>query len=308
MSDSPFGDFDIKQYLDWFHVRYWGAGAPNVSPGWLGVQCLYCDDDHNHMGINLARLNFSCWKCKASGSLLMFIQHLEGIDYTKAWQRIREFQNPLVTVEQEERQHLVDRGQSVLPDGCQDTLTNTQRRYLEGRRFDPDALRQDWGLLSAPIMGPWRYRIILPVLFDGKPVTFIGMDPTGQRPPKYKAARVEDSFIPASELVYGTQHVRGGVALIVEGPTDAWRMGKGVVATLGMGVTPEKIQALLALDVQQFFICFDGEPLAIKNAHALGRSLSTAGRLVEVIELPSGDPCDLSDDDARHLRHQIGLL
>lgn len=296
--------FDIRSYFYYVNVPYWEAGK-NVSHGWLGIRCIYCSDHHNHLGINLIHWNFTCWLCKQRGDVLQLIQDIEGINFHAARERIEEFQE-LYPYEITEQEHLEDVGQDILPEGCSEELTPGQKTYLRGRRFAPRTLVKTWGVLSGPMMGRWRYRIIIPIEVKGRALSFIGLDHTGDRDVKYLAASTSESILPTKALLYGADHVHRSV-VVVEGVTDAWRIGPGAVATLGMGVTPKQVDSLLKLDADHYHIMFDGESLAIANAHKLGRELRMAGKDVEVIELDDGDPGDLPDDEAEAIRKEYGL-
>ena len=296
-------DFDIREYLRYIHIPFWEEGT-NVGHGWIGIQCIYCDDNHNHLGIHIALKNFSCWKCKEGGSILVLMQDLEGIGYGAASQRIDEFQS-LYPIEVGEAARL-EAGADVLPYGC-GALLRGPRRYLAGRRFDPDALVRDWGIQSGPMSGRWRYRMIIPVFLEGRVMTFVGMDTSGKRSPKYKMASVSESFLPVGELLYGFDHVNGNV-VVVEGITDAWRIGPGAVAMLGMGFTVKKMHQLLALEASKYFIMMDGgEKKAMQNADKMAHALSSRGKDVEILELESGDPDDMSNDEALSLRKELKL-
>ena len=303
-------DFDIRAYLQFTNTPIFEAGK-GVTRGWIGVQCIYCSDDHNHLGINLTFKGFSCWKCEAKGSLITFIQDLENINYGAALRRIDDFQS-LEPTEVETRERLEDNRQDILPLHCDDQFTAGQRRYLQGRRFDPEMLRVHWGLRAGPIYGPWKYRIIIPVQVGGRTMTWIGMS-TINDGVRYKAAPVEQSFIPTSELLYGVDKVqKGGIlvkpsVLVVEGVTDVWRIGPGAIATLGMGITEDKLYQLLRLDAGTYYIMFDGEDEAALNATKLANALSKRGKQVEVMELDEGDPDDLTDEEANKVRSMIGL-
>ena len=96
--------------------------------------------------------------------------------------------------------------------------------------------------------------------------------------------------------------------LVVEGILDAWRMGPGTVATFGMGVENHQISALANLDVREYFIMFDAEPQAQKNADSLGKTLKQmTGRDVQLLQLTDGDPDDLDDIVARSTVHNLGI-
>ncbi len=298
-------DFDVRAWLDNIHVPYWEAG-PNVSRGWIGIQCPYCTDHANHGGINLVFKNFSCWLCPIKSSLVDLVCDLEEINYGAALDRVDEFQN-FTPEEVAERERLEDVGQSVLPLGCR-PLSKTHGDFLaRKRKFDPKRLVRDWGLVSAPVVGPWRHRIIIPVVVEDRVMTFVGMDHTGQKEPKYKAASIEESFMPTSEIVYGADYA-GRNALLVEGVTDVWRIGKGAVATFGMTPGPKRVRHLLGLHTEQFYVLFDGEEQATNNAAQLVADLRAGGKQADALAMQRGfDPDMLTAPEVADLRADLKL-
>ena len=298
-------EFDIRAYLDATRVPYWEAGL-NVGQGWLGLQCVYCDDQHNHLGVNLYHKSFSCWLCHTTGSITDLICELEKVNYSAALDRLEEFQS-FEHVDAVTRTRLEDDGLSVLPLDCR-PLTHPHRTFLGKRRgFNPKRLVRDWGLLSGPVVGKWKHRIIIPVVLDGRIMTFVGMDHTGHNPPKYKAAPVEESFMPTSELVYGADYVRH-TAVVVEGVADAWRIGKGAVATFGMTPGHKRMVHLTSLPARYFYVMFDGEEQATDHALALVAELKAAGKQAKVLGLEPGlDPDMLEAQEVSELRHKLNL-
>lgn len=300
-----FQDFDLRSYLESIGISYWEEGA-NVGRGWVGIKCVFCPDHHNHLGINLTYKSFSCWKCGATGSLITLIQELEGISYQAAIETLGEFQS-IIHKERFVQKRLQDVGSVVLPSECLADLTPRQKTYLDERRFDAEDLKETWGILAGPVAGPWKHRIIIPVTMRGEVVTWVGMDVAGNIP-KYKAAPAEQSYLPASELVYGADQATGPNVLVVEGVTDAWRIGPGTVALLGMQAGSAKRDHLISMGMGCYFIMLDGEPLAQKNASILAKELSNSGLHVEILELdPGRDPDNLTDQKARDLRKELNL-
>jgi DNA primase len=300
-----FEDFDVRAYLKHIGIPFWEEGNKNVGRGWIGLQCLFCADSHNHLGVSLSFKNYSCWKCGTTGSLLSLITELEGISYGAALDRIDDFQS-ILPIEPEVQERLQGNHNDILPYGCLEKLTAGQRGYLSKRRFDPDRLVELWDLRAGPITGPWSYRIIIPVRLRNRIVTWVGMDTAGVHAAKYKAAPTRESYVPTGELVYGADHT-GKNVLVVEGATDVWRMGPGTVGLLGMGTTEYKVDQLLALGAERYFIMLDGEPLAVRNAHKIAKDLVRGGKEAEVIELAEGDPADMSDEDAYTFRTELDI-
>jgi hypothetical protein len=78
---------DIVELLEENNVRIWTRGN-NVSKGWIGLNCPFCDDATNHLGIKLSDYRCRCWKC-GKKSLQAVLQNVldipsqEARDYIK---------------------------------------------------------------------------------------------------------------------------------------------------------------------------------------------------------------------------------
>ena len=91
--------------------------------------------------------------------------------------------------------------------------------------------------------------------------------------------------------------------LVVEGVTDVWNIGDDTVATLGIKFTP--MQVLTLSRYRRCFILYDAEEQAQTQADRLSKDLNTVVNEVILLQLPQGDPADLSEDDVKSLRSQI---
>lgn len=297
---------NVLAWLDLIGVPWSPPGSPNVGKEWIGIQCIYCTDHHNHLGIQPAKERFHCWLCGRSGSLADLLCDLGAMSMGEALALLREWRSGTHLEMEGTRGENGRPWNSDLLAWCRKELSPFQRTYLKKRRFNPDHLQSIWGILGGQISGPWQHRIIIPVTLNGKAVTWIGMDATGKRKPKYKAAPARDSIMPSSKLVYGAD-MSGRNVLVVEGPTDAWRMGPGTIAMLGMTPTTDKICALLRLKADRYYIMLDGETQAQKHAREIAGCLKKAGKEASVIELDRGDPDDLPDETARELRDELEI-
>lgn len=307
MTASSISKFDVKAYLDNTGIPYWTEG-PNVARGWIGITCIYCDDHHNHLGINLRHKNFHCWICLATGSAVQLIMDLERAPFAKARRRIEEFPQ-LFPDDTPQKPTALRKGDYPLPLGSKPALAPAAINYLLRRGFhDPLKLRDTWDLHAALPYGPWKHRIIIPIRAYGATQSWTSLDYTDRQTPKYKAAEDADSMIPISHLLYGIDHTRREQpVVVVEGPVDAWKIGPGAVSMLGMTATPQRITALELMEASRYFIMFDSGERELRNAQDLAMELGARGLSVEVLELAEGDPGDLSQDDVSKLREEIGL-
>lgn len=294
--------FDAIAYLDDRNISYHTKGK-NVTQGWVNVQCCWCSDPSYHLGISPDNF-LNCWRCGTHGPITNYIKEVENIPHAKVVDIVEEFQTYMPRSFEEEIQDKIETGKKAILLPEMKELQTLHRNYLKKRRFDPDFLIEKYQLKGCYLTGEYKYRIIVPAIMAGKIVNFTGMDVTGQAKTKYKNCKNDASLIPMKHVLYNIDTVRD-TALIVEGVTDVWRMGDGAVAVMGMEYTQEQIRLLYTKGVKKVVVMFDKGILEKKKANRLADALSVLLPIVEVIELVSGDPADLSDEEAEKLREEI---
>lgn len=290
--------FDIKSYLEQKQVQYW-EGGKNVSRGWININCLFCNDPSNHLGINLEEQYCSCWQCGQAGPLNLIVQRLEN-DCSLAQANTIMSKFPIILEEYEEEEVNKPVG-SILPSEAMPFLHNIHQEYLEGRGFIPSELIRDYKLHSCYTLGKWKFRIIAPIFLGGEIVSFQALDVTGKAKLKYKLCPNDKAVIPARHLLYNIDSVQSRV-IIVEGITDVWRIGPGSVATFGIEFSREQIDLLRNRNLKSALVVFDGEEKAIQKAYKLAGNLFFIPD-VEVIELEDGkDPDSLDEEEIKELK------
>jgi len=211
----------------------------------------------------------------------------------------------------------------VAPEGLtpvdQLPLDHPAAQYLSQRGFDLGELCRVWGVCWVHACNNTRPnaegRIAFPILrpeplfstaVDAATVlagwqarTVPGIRPAAAPDAKYLSA----AGMQKSSLLYGLPQARQttGPIVIVEGPTDAWRVGPGAVALLGKDLSITQRALLLHH--------FSGRPLVVmldadaqEAALKIQRDLQTArgGDSVVIARLPEGcDPADLTRDEAK---------
>lgn len=296
--------FDVFSYLDDRSIPYATQGK-NTTPGWVNIKCPmdHCADPSNHLGINISTKLFHCWRCGTKGSTEYLITLLEGCSFYQAKKVINEFQDLTFSHLRQDIKERYLTNENILPKGVE-PLNDQQRDYLRSRGFNPEQLIRLYGLQSAGITGDYKYRIIAPVLLKGRVVNFTAMAPMKGVDPKYKHCPNEKALYPMKELVYNIDSVTDTV-LVLEGITDVWKMGPGAVALMGMEWTTKQVLILAETGVKKAVTMFDGEPLAIKRAKELARTLSSLIPKVETIELSKGDPGDFDEKMVGYVRKEV---
>lgn len=293
---------DIIKVLDKVGVEHrYGGGR------WVQICCPWCDDHKFHMGYALDSGAFNCFRCGVHKPVET-VAKLGRISTTDAIKLMVSFKTD---GRRKSEERLLSKhqgrklcGDTKLPPGV-GPLGAWHRQYLARRRFDPDKLVRQWRLYGTThLSGKWSFRIIIPVYQDGRLVTFQGRDFTGHSEVRYLSPDADECELSVKECLYGQDQVHGESVVVVEGPTDVWRLGPGAVATFGTEYTDE--QLVLLAQYANVKVMFDGgEVAAQESAEALSRSLGMLGSSVELVTLSDGDPGDLADEDADELMRDL---
>ena len=291
--------FDLVRFLDDKSIPYYTEGK-NVSAGWIGIQCPFCGDSSNHLGIHEYSKSFSCFRCGETGGLLKLIRKLLNCSHNAAESLVRAYQdiNSLQTAPP-----LKQTSDSItLPTGLKQPLPEMHRKYLEKRNYDPSQIEKMYGVGGCGFVGDFKFRLIIPVYQQYELVSFLGRDITGRADLRYKAAPISKSKIPLKHTLYNIDMVKDE-AVVVEGVMDAWRIGRGAVATYGTKYTKEQLCLLNGL--KRVFVMLDSD--AEMQANKLAHDIAPFVRSVEILKLSKGDPGDLSESEVYDLRKDLRL-
>ena len=177
-------------------------------------------------------------------------------------------------------------------------------QYLRQRNFDPAALWETWRVqfceLSVGAQPNPSQRLVIPIYdadqrLAGWQARFVGDCPA--EVPKYLSCK----GMKKSQLLYGLAEARSttGPVVIVEGPTDVWRLGCGAVGLFGKDMSLHQ-QALLDqhLPGRPVVVFLDRD--AQDKAQELQRTLLNRGRVTVLAGLPDGrdDVGDSTTEDA----------
>ena len=181
------------------------------------------------------------------------------------------------------------------------------RNYLESRDFDPDQIEHAWGVMGT---GPvstldkkdYKHRLIIPIKWKEKVVSFQGRAISKKTKLRYKACPLDREEIPHQTILYGKQSQWTDIGICVEGVTDVWRLPSST-AIFGISFTPSQIRAL----VQYFtrvIILFDDDPQAQIQAEKLMGELRFRGVKVHKENI-IGDPASMKQEDANKLAKEL---
>ena len=229
-------NFDVISYLEDRNIAVTESGK-NVGKGWIGIQCMFCPDSGNHLGIRLKENTFSCFKCKTSGSILSLIKEVDAVDFKKAKEILPLFQKDTFFYEDEEKEPIIDieKNDNILPREFKKIIKGEEplsvKKYFKRRKFPLQyAQKYQAGYCRT---GKYAYHMILPIFMYKKLVSFIAVDLLGTSKLKYVFCPNEIALVNKSDLVYGFDEIKNADKIyIVEGVTDKWRVGKNAIALL----------------------------------------------------------------------------
>lgn len=289
----------IAEFLQRHRIDFREGGQHrHVRPGWVGFDCPHCGKGSGkfHAGVREDAGRAACWRCggKRPWELL---GDLVGIP----WYEVRE---ALVSLDRLPGQRLatVPVGKGVkYPYGLQPLLA-PHRRYLVGRGFDPDVISLLWGVQSIGPVGRLSWRLWIPIHSEGKVVSWTTRA-IGERDARYVSAAPDEESVHHKTLLYG-EDLAAHAVVVVEGPFDAWRIGPGAVAMLGLKITPEQVSRIGKHPLRA--ICCDRELSALRRAERLACSLSQYPGETYVVELETGkDPADADQYEVDQIREQF---
>lgn len=294
---------DIRRLLVDYNIPFATQGRHSTE-GWVNIHCPFCAGSKDfHLGIPENGMVAHCWRC-GTHSVVETLSQVLGISPSKTREILQKYK---INISRGKRKE--ETKASIFPmkyPSPNSPLTPLYKEYLAKRGFDPDRLEKEWGLLQT---GPvsfldgisYSHRILIPIRWDGQVVSFQGRDITGKSDRKYLACPKRREKVHHKNILYGKQEVwRDSRAIIVvEGVTDVWRLGEHAAATFGIEFKMEQVLCLAGLH-DRFFIIFDEEPQAQKQARELATKLKALGKRAYVQKI-EGDPGGMKPEDAKYL-------
>lgn len=296
----------LELYRD-YNVPHQTEGHKHCRDGWVNTDCPFCSGNPGlHLGATLDGKVFTCWRCGWKPTSKA-IAKLIGVGEGKAKEIMREYGGKPTSKKAKQITRKPRTKSHRLPSDtgpCQPR----HKKYLASRNFHPNRMILRWNLQgTGPIAKldgiDYSHRILAPIYWDGKQVSFQTRDITGRHPAKYMACPEDRELIKHKHILYGRQQDWEDTGICVEGITDVWRLGTKAFATFGIKYTRRQLRHIAA-SFKRVFIIFDDESQAQKQAKELVSELNFRG--VEAINITiNGDPGDLSEKEARDLIKKI---
>lgn len=300
-----FQDFDIIAFLDDYDIGYTQTGK-NVGNNWIGLEtCPFCGASGWHFGVNMQSKGFACWVCpEGKGGLPKLIEHLLNIPKREVYEILNKYSGKILDYT------IRESGTKLILPSKLKPLGRQALKYLKNRNYNHEIIKkyhlQETGNFSEVTIGEhvqdFKYRIFIPFYVKRELVTYTARDYTNVREPKYRHPVLEAAIIPPASCIYNIDKVKER-AIILEGPTDVWRMGDNTLSIQGKTATKEQIRLLAELRLKKLIILLDAE--AANEADALANSLYGCADSVQVAYLEKGDPGELDEIDVIKIKHKL---
>jgi hypothetical protein len=305
----------IERLFNDYHIEIAPEGDKHHRNGWLNIKCPMCNSGGFHLGFNLERAYFSCYRCGphfvdvvlvkllriSSGAARNLITHY-SIKNKNQSNSSKANSTPQVRVGGKQFKFPSD----TIP------LGKPHIRYIEKRGFDPVEIEKLWGVLGTSPTSkldkiPYGYRILLPWTWEGKVVTFQARDYTDKQEQRYMACPEIREIVHHKNILYGHPSLwEKGRGILVEGPLDVWRLGVNACATAGTGYTPQQVRLLTRL-FKELYIIFDPEPIAQRVARQLQKELSFRGVKTYIYDQLKTDPGAMKQSEANKLLRELNF-
>jgi hypothetical protein len=292
---------DLVELLEKKSIPYKNGGEHrHVRYGWIGLQCPWCQTSSWHLGVRISDGYCSCWRC-GRHKFTDVLSEITGERASSFFDALKQFQRGR-RYEDEARV----RGTLSLPSGIT-TLDQLplHQKYLISRGFDPSYLESIWNVKGIGLAPRLQGRLFLPITMNRSVVSWTTRA-IGDREPRYISAAPSEERYPHKTVLYGGDLVERDAVIVCEGPTDAWRIGPGAVATFGVNVSEDQLFEIGSYPMRT--ICFDNTDEAQRRAAKLCARLCTFTGMSQRIELDSGeDPASADASEIALLRKSAGL-
>lgn len=294
---------DINRLFQDYSIRYAHEGEKHYRSGWYNIPCPFCSGHSgNHLGYNLSKNYFKCWRCGFKSTQKVLMQLL-GIPFKDANKLIKQYNG---NTKIKEHKIKVVRFKFKMPDDIKPILKRpVAMAYLMNKRGfsrqDSIWIAKKFHLFATGCAGfldeiDLSYRIIAPILFDNEVVSWQSRDHTNYSSLKYITCPAKIEKIEHKTILYNAPDPANFPFIILcEGIFDVWKVVlAGYPATCCFGVDYTAEQFLLLKKYETVYILFDPDNAGIKSAKKLMKQLIFAGKDAEIVKHNLGiDPGDM---------------
>lgn len=292
----------IRLYRD-FNVEHLTEGHKHTRPGWVNTKCPFCEGHEGyHLGWNLEDEFYTCYRC-GYHPLIKTLSELLNINYQAVIDILPDYGVNRTVL----KRRKPDKKPFEFPSSVTE-LWKPHLKYLNERGFNAREIEKFWSLkATGPVsklgLIDYRFRIIIPFYWNGQIVSFDSRDVTNKQRNKYQACPKEREIIEHKKILYGNQEYWEHTGIVVEGPTDVWRLGPSSCATSGIKYTPAQVKTI-ANAFKRVAVVYDDEVQAQLQANKLVAELKFRGVDAWNVKI-KGDPGSLKQHEADELVKSI---
>lgn len=297
----------VEQLFDDYGVDYRTEGHKHCRPGWVNRECPFCTGEHSglHLGYNTFNNYFMCWRCGWHNTTKT-IAVLINVRYDEAKVIIKQYGGKSQKGDMPVTAKVGGKEQ-ILPSHVEPMMT-MHRNYLLSRNFNPEQLEKDWNLMGTGKRSMldninFKYRIVYPIIWDNRQVSFQTRSISDKSGAKYITCPKEREVVEHKHILYGKQSAWEATGICVEGVTDVWRIGFQAFATFGIKWTTYQAKEMKK-HFKRVAVLFDDEPQAQKQAIKLVNDLIFRGVDAWNVKI-KGDPGSMKQKEANKLVKSI---
>ena len=287
---------NVKTILDTYKVVQAPQGNTHYRHGRANTLCPFCNHVNYLLGFNLSYSYPNCYNCgpKRLADAIAGVCRIsvkEAMALTKDMRRGSSLPTARPT------------GKYNPPKGIKPLMSmKLHREYIRSRRLDPKLLEEVWNVGAIGELGHHKWRIFIPILVRGRPVSWTTRSISKNNTLRYLSASFKDEELSAKTILYGEDFC-GDTILVMEGAMGVYSIGAGSVATLGTGYTPEQFARMTKYAKR--YVCFDNEPAAQRRARKLFRELSVLPGKTWNMVIDAKDPNEASEREKRLIRKTV---
>jgi hypothetical protein len=271
---------------------------------WICVRCPFCGDSSSHLGYNMEKGYFTCYRCgwhpaeETIGSILRL--DLKNARSLISKYRAREI---VGVVYQDDETDVIKRSDVKWPDGlC--GIGEPHKKYLEKRGFNSSELESSWKIKATSYWGAYAFRIVAPISFEGEIVSWQSRSISDDSEHPYVPCPSGWETLHYKHLLYGYDEAKWKTCVVVEGITGVWRLGPGAVATFGVRYTRSQL-LLISNKFESVVILMDGDEPGQAAADKMYFELSSLGKNTKILEPIGCDSGDMPDEIAREVMKKV---
>jgi hypothetical protein len=300
---------DFESLLEEYGVDFITTGK-NTSKDFININCDTsggdCDYDGNYtLGLHRSGTRSYCWYCSHGFSPFKIAKAL-GIPWDEWQQTVLEVADTwgtdISTIKEEiDPDDLVD---VELPG---EEIQQVHRNYLISRGYDPDWLIKHYGIKGTTYYADdykLKYRIIFPITYEGKVISYIARSYVPDAMNKYICCDPEVETVFHKHLLFNLDKATGDKVIVVEGALDALKLIQAsgnfdIVATYGTSYKPEQLRCLRE-NYEEVIIMYDAEEAAQAKALEIVTYMQSYGKKARSLVLKGfNDPGELDHETAK---------